>query len=151
MARLKKQPNEDEQRELAGIIDNEPSEVVLRGKRFKVGALYNGTIAKLRKITNGDHKDELMVSAKCAAAILLNGYWSIKFLWWLRWRWYYYVKQYTDDELQPVIDAAKKKVPLLGYYKVTISLIEMRDTIATMTREEVKRFQAGLLTEQRTQ
>lgn len=150
MGRVKRQPTEEEQKELSDIMSNEPSYVELRGKKVKIGWMHNGTIAKVRKITLGEHKDESMISTKCAAAMLLNGYWKIKLLYWIKWRWMYYFKQYYESELMPIIEEAKKKVPVLQYYINTTSLIGMRDTMIAMTRKEVERFQAGQDTGQGT-
>lgn len=144
MAKVKRMPTADEQRQLGDVIDNAPSEVQVGDNAVRVEWLHNGTLAKLRKITLGEHKDELMVSAKCAAAILLNGYWKIKFFWWLKWRWLYYIRQWGDEQYKPIIEEGKKKVPAVPYYVNIISLTEMRDTIMAMTRGEVERIQAEL-------
>ena len=145
MARAKRQPTTDEQKRLGEVLDNAPTEVSVGDGTVNVKWLKNGTLAKLRKITLGNHKDELMVSAKCAAAILLDGYWKIKFFWWLKWRWLYYVKQWGDAECRPIIDEGKKKVPAVSYYVNIISLTEIMYTIMAITRQQADRIKTEIL------
>ena len=87
-----------------------------------------------------NEKQEDKVTSKCTAALLLNGYFKLFFFYWFLWRWIYYIKQYGDDELLPIIEYCKKKVDVENYCIATIYLTEMRDTIMTMTREEVRHF-----------
>lgn len=82
--------------------------------------------------------------------MVLNGYFKIKFFYWFLWRWFYYVKQYLEIELHPLIDEGKKKVRAEDYYINTIFLIGMKDTMIAMTREEAERFRQELSSGQRT-
>lgn len=93
--------------------------------------------------------EENKVACKCAALLRLNGYWSIKFLYWLVWRWFYYIKQYTNDELYPYLEECKKKVPVMSYLMCTTLLTAMMDTKKQMNRAEVNRIQAEQLSAQR--
>lgn len=128
-------PTPEDEIELDDIMENVPTTVELRKKRFKIGWLKRGAIRKFTSIMLKEGEDD-KVSCKAVAAIVLNGYWSIKFWWWILWRWYYYVKQYGDNELSPIIAVAKKKVPVKAYFAATILLTAMKDTMMQMTREE---------------
>lgn len=90
------------------------------------------------------------VICKCAAALRLDGFLKSK-LHGLLWRWYYYVKSYTAEELLPYITECKKKVPAETYYASIMLLTGMKDTMMAMTREEVDHFQVAQLMEQRGQ
>ena len=71
------------------------------------------------------------------AAARLNGYFAIKLLWWMLWRWYYLVRRYTDSELVEAVALIKKKVAPGSYLLVTTLLIGMRETMMQMNRAEV--------------
>mgnify|MGYP000113932552 FL=1 len=61
------------------------------------------------------------MNSKCAAAIVLNGYWKILFFYWFLWRWFFYVMQYSDEELLPLIETGKKSTcgGILRLYNIT--------------------------------
>lgn len=149
MAKAKRQPTEEEQQNLDEVLEDSVSEVELRGRKMKIGWMRKGTLRKISHIMLSDD-DEMRVTTKCAAAMVLNGYWRIKLLWWLLWRKWYYLNQYSDKELSKIIDEGKKKVQVLSYYVNIISLTEMKDTILAMTREEVERYRQGQATAQPT-
>ena len=126
------QPSLESQRTYASIRDNDATLVGIVGtrKRYKIRWLKNGQIDKLsrllirkRKYDNEDEKsgDEDILSAvlmdaklacKAAAIIILDGYWKLKFRYWYLWRWFYYVRQYDNVQLQGILDEGKKKIPV---------------------------------------
>ena len=61
--------------------------------------------------------------------------------------------KYSDEDLAPVILACKKKEELQAhqYLLLTMLLIEMRDTMMSMNREEAERIRQGLSTVQDSQ
>ena len=63
--------------------------------------------------------------------------------WWALWRWYFYVRQYSEAELLPLIELSKKKVPLETYLTATIYLTAMKDTVMQMTRKEAETILRG--------
>lgn len=142
-----KQPTLDEQKELNDILTRKATYIEVRNKKWKSAPLFNGTLRKMTDIFLSE-KEEDKVNAKCAAAFLLNGYWSIKFFYWIVWRWMYYVKQYTNAELLPYILECKKKMGVEEYFLATISLTEMTDTWKQMTRKEVQAIQVELASAQ---
>lgn len=149
MARVKRQPTIEEERLLNSVVEDEVSRVDVRGTTYKLKYMRNATIRKITDVMLKD-EDDSKVSSKCAALMVLNGYFKIKFFYWFLWRWFYYVKQYLEIELHPLIDEGKKKVRAEDYYINTIFLIGMKDTMIAMTREEAERFRQELSSGQRT-
>ena len=137
------QPRGIDEIELNNIVDNSKSKVKIPGtkKVYNIGWLRHEATRKITSVILKTGKEEEdKVSSKIAAAIVLNDFWKIKFFHWILWRWFYYVKQYGDAQLLPLILEGKKKVQRGEYYSVIMLAIGMRDTIMTMTREEVNRF-----------
>lgn len=134
------QPTFDDERELEGIVDNDTEYAVVRGKRMGFRDLNPWGLHKVSNIMLKEGGDELAIGCKCLAAARLNGYFKIKFLWWVLWRWYAYIRAYTDIELAEAIKLVKKKVAVsLAVYSLnTTLLIGMRETIMKMNRAEAK-------------
>jgi len=167
MARVT-QPTIDDQKELNDIIEDAPAVVTLRNKQVKIHWLKAGTLRKITDIEmripandeNASKEEifhnrglELQRNTKKVAAILLNDYWKIKLFWGLKWTWMYYVKQYSERELMPILVEAKKKVDVqaMEYYGATIFSTAMTDTMMAMTKTEAERFRQEQLGAQRTQ
>lgn len=134
---------------LNAVYEDKPEVVNVRNRKIRVGDLRKGTLRfvtdkHLSATDDGDPKN----TAKYAAALVINSWWGLRAffgLWWaIRWRWYYYVKQYTDRELLPIMVASKKKADLAtAAFMMNITLVTgMKDTGMTKTREEQKRIQA---------
>lgn len=150
------QPSLDSQQLYLSLISNDAEEVeILRTKKkYKIRWLKNGQLEKLtrlllhkksideEKTTGSDVLDEILedtkLACKAAAIILLDGYWKIKFRYWLLWRWFYYVKQYDNIQLAPILDAGKKKVPQMQFFQTIMSLTEARDSLMRMRAKEVE-------------
>lgn len=143
MAKEISQVNDEQQEKLNAVVENSVDVVTVRNKRYKIRWMRNCTIRKVTDIMLKEHGHESMVNCKCAAAMVLNGYWSIKLRWWYLWRWFYYVKQYRDSELTELIEVGKKKVDVESYYLTTTYLTAMKDTMMAMTRKEVEHFLAA--------
>lgn len=140
MARKIKAPSQplmSEERELLGAVDNETEYVEVRGRRIGLRDMCGWTRHKISKILLKEDTDEFAIGCKCLAAARLNGYFSIKLLWWILWRWYYFVRRYTDSELTDAVCMIKKKVASESYFFNTMLLIGMRETMMSMNREEV--------------
>ncbi len=140
-----KQPTLDIQRELGLLAENTPEEVTIpyTNKKIKIGWIHNKTIRKITDVLNKNAKSakyEDNVLCKAAALIVLNGFWRIKLFYPFLWRWYAYVKQYHDYQLLPIIEMAKKKAPQIPYFLSMTYLTGLKDSLATMTREEVERM-----------
>jgi hypothetical protein len=146
----------DLQRELDAVCEDEATRIEIKGthklfskkcRSVKIKFLCNETIRKATHI-NLDNRDdvlhELQQSSKIAALYVLNSFLKIKLFYPILWRWYFYVRQYKQEQLYPIIVEGKKKLPQIGYYLNTTLTASMRDTIKTMTREEVERSQSEL-------
>lgn len=152
------QPGLEAQMMLLSIMNNDPEEVtILRTKKkYKIRWLKNGQLVKLtrlllhkkdveketEKTTGSAVLDSILednkLCCKAAAIIVLDGYWKLKFFYWWLWRWFYYFKQYDNIQLEPILNVGKKKVPLMQFYRTTISLTEARDTLIQMRTEEAE-------------
>ena len=129
-------PTIEDERDLLSVIDNDPSEVEIRGKSFSFKLLTGFAQHKITQIMlakGQDSKD----TCKCVAAAWLNGFFSLKFLYWFVWRWFYYIRQYSEEELSEAVALIKKKVPAEQYTINTILLIGMRETMMQMNKNEV--------------
>lgn len=128
-------PTPEDEILLNEIMEDIPSEVEVRGKKYTISWLKRGTIRKFTNLMMKEGNDD-KISCQAAAAIILNGYWSIKLWWWFLWRWFFYVKQYGDEELMSVLVEAKKKIPVKEYLVATMCLTAMKDTMMQMTKAE---------------
>lgn len=132
------QPSLEDERQLLGVIDNEPTTIPLGRRSVTLRMLTGHAQHKITQILLSEGRED-MVSCKCVAAARLNGYFKIKLLWWLVWRWYFYIRQYSEADLAPAVAEIKKKVPLTDYLANTTYLIAIRETLMQMNREEVSR------------
>ena len=149
MAKTFKQPSEESQQELQSIEDNLPDFATVRGHRYKIKWILNFTRSRITKVILSKGNDD-MQSCQCAALMVLNSFWKIKLWYWLKWRWFYYVKQYGEQDLTELLALGKKKVPLDEYFSNTILLTALKDTSMMMKKTEVATTLQGLNTEQPT-
>ena len=139
---MDKQPDINVRREF-GDIRNDAKEVIKipnTNRSVNVGYLRGITMRKVSQIMNKEARgnDEDNSMHKGAAAIVLNGFWKIKFFYWILWRWYYYIREYDYTQLLPIVEAGKKKVPLQQYYAGMALLKGLDEYLAKMTRTEVE-------------
>jgi hypothetical protein len=160
------QPDIDAQREYSSIENNDATIVQIPGtrKKYKIRWLRNGQLNKLSRllirkqgVDNEDGtKDDAFsaivedgkIAAKAAAIYILDGYWKLKFRYWFLWRWFYYVRQYHYEQLQPILNEGKKKIPLTQFLVATMSLTEAKATAMNMRTEEAERILHELATAQ---
>ena len=157
------QPSLDAQKTYASIRDNDATVVGVLGtkKKYRIRWVKNGQIEKLSRllIRKGDTDDkdggenaldavlsDTKLACKAAAIYILDGYWKIKFRYWFLWRWFYYVRQYDNVQLQAILDEGKKKLPLTQFLMTTMSLTGARATLMTMRTEEAERTLQELAT-----
>lgn len=163
------QPSVDAQQLYLSLINNDATEVnILRtGKKYRIRWLKNGQLEKLARLlvragktdnvkpSSVDVFDEVLqdckLACKAAAIITLNGYWSVKFKYWLRWRWFYYIRQYDNIQLDPILEAGKKKVPQMQFYRTIMSLTEVKGSLMMMRAKEVEATLRELSMAQRSQ
>lgn len=145
-------PSLEDEKLLNDVMEDSVDEVFIKGtnKKYKIGWLKKGTMRKITSVALEDNKDD-MLSAKTSALIVLNNYWKIKFFYPILWRWFFYVKEYTDEQLSEILSVGKKKVPYIAFLTNTILVTGMKDTIMTMTKKEAERIRQGLHTEKQEQ
>ncbi len=131
------QPSLAEERTLFGAVENETEYALVRERRFGFRNLTGWGRHKITKILLKEGGGEFSISCKCLAAARLNSYFKIKLFWWILWRWYYFVRCYTDSELVEAVALIKKKADPGSYLLNTTLLIGMRETMMQMSREEV--------------
>lgn len=103
------QPSMADERELERTVDNEKDYAEIRGRKMALPFLNQFGLHKISRIMTDKGGNELVVSHKCLAAARLNGYFKIKLFWSILWRWYAYVRAYTDIELTQAVSLIKKK------------------------------------------
>ena len=72
---------------------------------------------------------------------------KIYFFNWIYWRWLYYVKGYGYEQLEPIMEVIKKKVPVKLYSKTTILVPIMDITMMAMSKEEYEAIRQELLSD----
>ena len=161
------QPSVESQRTYASLRDNDATVVSILGtkKKYRIRWLKNGQIDRLSclLIRKGETDNEdgskdspldaiiedSKLACKAAAIYILDGYWKLKFRYWYLWRWFYYVRQYDNVQLQEILDEGKKKVPLTPFLLTTMSLTGARVTLMSMRTEEAERTLQELASAQR--
>ena len=106
------QPNIESQNELNSIIENLPDFVKIRKKIYKIKWLHPITIRKINQIILKEGNDD-RASHQTAACIILNNFFKLKFIYPFLWRWFYYVKQYTEADLTEVIAVGKNSASIV--------------------------------------
>lgn len=155
------QPTVQDEKTLLSIQEDGKDIIAIprTNKNISIGWLKGYTLERLSKLelyegvrsTDEDtsrvieHRAKFM--AKSASICILNGL-KIMFFHWIYWRYLYYVKGYTFDQLEPIIATAKKKVPAGSWYIGSALVSQMKITSMTMTQKEAERFRAALSSEQ---
>lgn len=150
------QPSIESQRLYLSLINDDADVVTIprTTKQYRIHWLKNGQLEKLTRLllhkkkveedmtTGSEVMDAILedskLACKAAAIILLNGYWKLKFRYWYLWRWFYYVRQYENMQLAPLLEVGKKKVPLLQFYHTTTLLTGVQDSLMRMRAKEVE-------------
>lgn len=162
------QPSDDLQKLYTSMIEDDYTEcgILHHSAKYKVRWLRNGQIEKLSRLLVGKHdndaedtegsvleamQSDAKLACKAAAIYTLPRWWKLKLLYWIRWRWFYYVKEYSFLELKDIITEGKKKVPQMPFYTVITSLIGAKATLMTMRAKEVEAILQERDTEQRLQ
>lgn len=144
MARKEKAIREatrDDERLQMSVRQNWADVVEIRGRKFRVRWMHPSTTEWITCLMLKDGNDS-KVLCQAAALIVLNGFWKCHLFYWLKWRWFYYVRQYNSQELAPVIETAQKKTAqeaAVAYLNCTMLLTALKDTAKQMTKEEAER------------
>lgn len=82
---------------------------------------------------------------KEAVLMTLNSYWSIRILYPFKWRIWAFFRQYDEKQMLPIIQAGKKKLPLMAHWSNMAFSVDMRNDWMKMTSKEAEQYQAELL------
>lgn len=167
-----KQPTEQQQREYISVRDNDATEVSILGtkKKYKIRWLRNSQLLKLSRLllhkADTDDKDpkeadendvfkmvasDSKLACKASAIFILDGFVKLKLFYGILWRWFYYVKEYSDLQLQDLLNEGKKKVPVVPFLGTIMCLTEAKGTLMNMTMREAEHILQGLRSEQGSQ
>ena len=162
-----RQPDLQARVEYLNMIEDTPEYVSIPGtrRRVKVTGIKPGTMNYLTRIwierdiasanvSNGaetlrDMCKEPLFAIKEACIIALNSYWKLKLLYPIVWRWWAYVRQYTESQMTPIIVEGKKKLQLRAHYENMVFLLDMRTDMMTMVKKEAEQYRAELLSAER--
>jgi len=151
------QPNLKDKKELLNLFKKEKVNILGTKKYVHIGYMKGYTLEKLSsmslwvqenvsKIGNKVAKKKLKVAAKEVSYGVLNGM-KIFFFHWIYWRYLYYIKGYTLNQLAPILEEIKKKVPQTDYARVII-LASLTDiTMMNLSEKEQKAIRAELLSD----
>jgi len=145
-----KKPTIKQEQELLDVNNGTKTDVhIPRSKKvFHIGWIKPYTIERISGLVlneeTADYKAKSRYASKVTALSVLNGI-KILLFYPIYWRWLYYCKGYQYDQLLPVVELSKKKVPVKAYLMLTILSSQMKITGLTMTKEEAGQFQAELL------
>ena len=170
---IQKEATLQDKEALTELMNNIATEVTLHnGKKVKVGFIKGITQDKidsliveyetfkksLKPISQEDGKEPVYSDkdinrgnkytrqfyAKCAAAILLNSYWGLKFFWGLKWRRMYYFGGLNGADYLSIITEAKKKAQEQEYSLAMVFLMDMTTTWTVMTKKEAEEYRQEL-------
>ena len=131
----------EDEKQLVSVMNNQKDIVTIRGHKYHIGWMHPAVCDWVSALMAKDGNDNKILS-QAAALITLNGFWKCHLFYWLRWRWFYYVRQYTSAELAPVIQMAQKKTAqgaATAYLSDMMLLIALSTTKKQMTKEEAER------------
>jgi len=157
-----KQATHDAQKEMQSLIDGIKTDLVLStGRKIKIGyicadaqdkidtiVVHHDDIAK--RVEKGDiqlqigNKYTRQFYAKIAAAVLLNNYFGIKLLWWLKWRIIHHFWHLNGDDYLKIMVESKKKATESQYCVAMAYSMTMSDIWKMMTKKEAEAFHREL-------
>lgn len=153
-----KQPDKNARQAYREVLADEPTTIAIIGTRrtVKVRGIKPYTIECLTKLWGAremsipqDSSETLKAkcvdpyfSIKCACVIVLNSYWSLRLLYPIKWRIWAFLRQYTEEQMEPIIAEGKKKLPLEPFWRNMVFLTDMRADWMRLTTKEAETFQA---------
>ena len=155
-----KQPSLQARRELSDIMNDTPTVIAIPGTRrtVKVRGIKPYTIERLTALwlerdasiptDSGNTLRSLCIepyfAVKEALLFTLNSYWKIRLFYPLMWRIWAKWRGYTEEQMNPIIVAGKKKLPLTAHWMNMAFSVDMRDDWVKMTNTEADQYRAEL-------
>lgn len=161
------QPDTRAKMEYLDIHEDAPVTVTIPGTKRKVRltGVKPGTMIMLTRLwlerdmasanvsegseTLRDMCKEPFFAIREACILSLNSYWKLRLIYPLKWRWWAYVREYTESQMNPIIMEGKKKLPLKAHYENMIFSLDMRMDMMTMTKRQAEQYRAALLSEEK--
>ena len=156
-----KQPDAEARREYMELEHDIPTEVQIIGTKrtVKLRGMKPYTIERLTMLWMEREMAELDSTAKTlksmcsdpyfsikeACLMVLNSYWKIRLFYPIMWRWWAYVRQYTESQVTSIIVEGKKKLPLMPHWRNMAYSTDMRTDWMKQTAKEAEQYQAELL------
>ena len=78
------------------------------------------------------------LACKAAAIYVTPGFLSLKLKYWFLWRWFYYVRQYDNSQLQPILSAGVGSTPYIDFLKTMSILSNQKTTQMRMRAKEAE-------------
>ena len=78
------------------------------------------------------------LACKAAAIYVTPGFFRLKLKYWLLWRWFYYVRQYDNSQLQPILSAGNGSTPYIDFLKTMSILSNQKTTQMRMRAKEAE-------------
>lgn len=136
----------DLRKELNSIMADKADTVRVRNHNYKIRWIRPDVNWKINEIVDDDEKkSKSQAIHKVFALGVLNNYFKIKFFYPFLWRWFYYIKGYTWNELTPAITMIKKKIPLTEYWEDMALSVEMMTSWRTMEKKEAEQYRQELM------
>lgn len=82
---------------------------------------------------------------KEAVLMWLNSVWKITLFFPIIWRWWAYVREYTEEQMMEIIQEGKKKIPLTAHWTNMAFSADMRTDWKKLTQKEAEEYRAELL------
>ena len=157
-----KQADLNKRQRLNEVAFNMPTEVQIPGtkKKVKIKGIKPFTIEKITQLwlkrdsmaiptdsasTLKSMCSEPYFAVKEALYFVLNGWLKIILFHGIMSFWWGKVKGYTDEQMFPIIQEGKKKLPLTAHWMIMAYSADMRTDMIKMTKTEAEQFRAELL------
>ena len=84
-------------------------------------------------------------AVKEAVIFALNSWWKLIFIYPIKWRIWAYLRGYTEEQMMPIIQEGKKKLPLTAHWTNMAFSVDMRTDWMKMTMKEAEQYRAELI------
>lgn len=78
------------------------------------------------------------LACKAAAIYVTPGFFTLKLKYWFLWRWFYYIRQYDNSQLQPILSAGVGSTPYIDFLKTMSILSNQKTTQMRMRAKEAE-------------
>ena len=136
-----KEATREDEKLLKSVTHNYPDKVQVRNTTYNVRWMHPATCDRITCLIHKDGNDNKIIS-QAAALIVLGGFWKTHLFYWILWRWFYYIKQYSAAELTPIVETAQKKTAreeAMAFLSAMMLVHGLSDAKKMMTKQEAER------------